>query len=120
LLGLHNLLSVEILALDPGRKSSRLRYLDCELAGPYFPGHLIGDRVWLCVRPRQMAASPRAGRPAANQIPVMLERAVEHVHGLRLEFAGDIAVEDSNVTVEDARRVKEWVLEIPPAAMRVL
>jgi ABC-type sulfate/molybdate transport systems ATPase subunit len=120
LLGLHNLLSVEILALDPGRKSSRLRYLDCELAGPYFPGHLIGDRVWLCVRPRQMTAAPRAGRPGANQIPVSLERVVERVHGLRLEFTGDLAVEDSNVSAEDARRVKEWAVEIPPAAMRVL
>ena len=120
LLGLHNLLSVEIVALDPGRKLSRLRYVEWELAGPYFPGHLIGDRVWLCVRPRQMTAAPRAGRPLANQIPVTLERAVERTHGLRLEFAGDVAVEDSNVSVEDARRVKEWVVEIPPTAMRLL
>lgn len=120
LLGLHNLLSVEILALDPGRKISRLRYMDCELAGPYFPGHLIGDRVWLCVRPRQLTAAPRAGRPGPNQVPVTLERAVERVHGLRLEFAGDLAVEDSNVAADEARRVKDWVLEIPPAAMRLL
>ena len=120
LLGLHNLLSVEILALDPGRKVSRLRYLDNELAGPYFPGHLIGDRVWLCVRPRQMTAAPRAGRPAANQIPVSLVRVVERVHGLRLEFTGDLAVEDSNGNAEEARRVKDWVVEIPAAAMRLL
>jgi len=120
LLGLHNLLSVEILALDPGRKVSRLRYLEYELAGPYFPGHLIGDRVWLCVRPRQMTAAPRAGRPTANQIPVSLERVVERIHGLRLEFNGDLAVEDSNGVAEEARRVKDWVVEIPPAAMRVL
>jgi molybdate transport system ATP-binding protein len=120
LLGLHNLLSVEILALDPGRKVSRVRYMDCELGGPYFPGHLIGDRVWLCVRPRQLTAAPRAGRPAANQIPVTLERVVERVHGLRLEFSGDLAVEDSNGHADEARRVKDWVVEIPPAAMRVL
>jgi molybdate transport system ATP-binding protein len=120
LLGLHNLLSVEILALDPGRKISRLRYMDSELAGPYFPGHLIGDRVWLCVRPRQLTAAPRTGRPAANQIPATLLRVVERVHGLRLEFNGDIAVEDSNVTADDARQVKDWVLEIPPAVMRLL
>jgi molybdate transport system ATP-binding protein len=120
LLGLHNLLSVEILALDPSRKVSRLRYQDYDLAGPYFPGHLIGDRVWLCVRPRQLTASPRAGRPAANQIPVTLVRVVERVHGLRLEFTGDIAVEDSNGIADEARRVKDWVVEIPPTAMRVL
>ena len=120
LLGLHNLLSVEILALDPGRKLSRLRYLDSELSGPYFPGHLIGDRVWLCVRPRQLTAAPRVGRPGANQIPVSLERVVERVHCLRLEFAGALAVEDSNGNADEARRVKDWVVEIPPGAMRVL
>jgi molybdate transport system ATP-binding protein len=120
LLGLHNVLSVEILALDPGRKLSRLRYLDCEIAGPYFPGHLIGDRVWLCVRPWQLTAAPRTGRPAPNQIPVTLERVVERVHGLRLEFAGGLAVEDSNGIADEARRMADWVVEIPPAAMRVL
>ena len=37
LLGLYNLLPVEIRSLDPGRNSSRLRYQDFELTGPYFP-----------------------------------------------------------------------------------
>ena len=120
LLGLHNLLSVEIVALDPLRKSSRLRYLDCEIEGPYFPGHLIGDRVWICVRPRQLLAAPRGARPGLNQIPVTLERVRERVHGLRLEFSGDLAAEDSNGNADEARRVKDWVVEIPPAAMRLL
>ncbi len=90
------------------------------MAGPYLPGHLIGDRVWLCVRPRDVVAAPRTGRPNANQIPVALERVVERVHGLRLEFAGGLAVERSSMSAEEARRVKEWVVEIPSAAMRVL
>jgi len=120
LLGLHNLLSVEIVALDPLRKSSRLRYLDGEIEGPYFPGHLIGDRVWICVRPRQVMAAPRPSRLAPNQIPVTLERVRERVHGLRLEFSGDLAAEDSNGNAEEARRVKDWVVAIPPAAMRLL
>jgi molybdate transport system ATP-binding protein len=120
LLGLHNLLSVEILSLDPGRNVSRVRYEDYELAGPYLPGHLIGDRVWLCIRPRDLTAAPRTGRPGANQIPVSLERVVERVHGLRQEFAGGLAVEGSSISVDEARRVKEWAVEIPAAAMRVL
>src|SRR6202012_920327 len=48
LFGLYNLLPVEIRALDPGRNSSRLRYLDIDLQGQYIPGHLIGDRLWVC------------------------------------------------------------------------
>lgn len=120
LLGLHNLLSVEILSLDPGRNVSRLRYTDCELAGPYLPGHLIGDRVWLCIRPRDLTAAPRTGRPATNQVPVTMERAVERVHGLRLEFTDGLAVEGHSIDADEARRVKEWVVEIPAAAMRAL
>src|ERR1700686_2596158 len=38
LLGVYNLLAVEIRALDPGRNSSRLRYDEFEIGGPYFPG----------------------------------------------------------------------------------
>ena len=45
---------------------------------------------------------------------------MERVHGLRLEFAGGLAVERSSISAEEARRVKEWVVEIPAAAMRVL
>jgi hypothetical protein len=67
-----------------------------------------------------LTAAPRTGRPGANQIPVALERVVERVHGLRLEFAGDLAVEGFNGRADEARRVKDWVVEIPPAAMRVL
>jgi len=120
LLGLHNMLSMEIVTLDPVRKSSKLRYLDCELDGPYWPGHLIGDRVWICVRPKQVMAAPRAARLTPNQIPVTLERVRERVHGLRLEFSGDLAAEDSNGNADEARRVKDWVVEIPPSAMRLL
>src|SRR3984957_11734398 len=93
LLGLYNVLPVEIRSLDPGRNTSRLRYQDFELAGPYFPGRLIGDQVWLLVRPDQLSAAPRNGRPAFDQIPATLLRTVEKPDGSRLEFSGDIAVE---------------------------
>ena len=50
LLRIHNIWPAEIAALDPGRNTSRIRVMDQELEGPYFPGHLIGDRGVLCVR----------------------------------------------------------------------
>ncbi len=77
LLGLYNLLPVEIRGLDPGRNMSRLRYQDFELSGPYFPGRLIGDRVWLCIRPDLLSVAPRNGRPGTNQMPATLLRVVE-------------------------------------------
>lgn len=120
LLGLYNLLPVEIRGLDPGRNSSRLRYQDFELSGPYFPGRLIGDQVWLYVRPDELSVVPRNGRPTFNQIPGTLLRTVEKLERLRLEFAGDIAVEVPAQDIERYRGVKEWVVEFPSRELRVL
>lgn len=120
LLGLYNLIQAEIRALDPGRNSSRVQYGDFELAGPYFPGKLIGDRVWLYTRPEALRVLPRNGRPGANQIPAELVRAVERPHGTRLEFAGDIAVESQVVDMEAHRHVREWLIEFPPGALGAL
>src|SRR5271170_6829464 len=115
LLGLYNLLAVEIRSLDPGRNSSRLRYQDFELTGPYFPGKLIGDQVW---------AAPRNGRPAFNQIPGTLLRMLERPDGLRLEFSGDIAVEVPAGTpfasLDKYSGVKDWVVEFPSRDLRIL
>ncbi len=124
LLGLYNLLPVEIRSLDPGRNSSRLRFQDFELAGPYFPGRLIGDQVWLMVRPDELSAAPRNGRPAFNQIPATLLRTVEKPERVRLEFSGDIAVEvpagaGSN-SMDKYNGVKDWVVEFPSRDLRIL
>ena len=120
LMGIYNVLPVEIRSLDPGRNTSRLRYQDFELAGPYFPGRLIGDQVWLYVRPDQLSATPRNGRPAFNQIPATLLRTVEMPEWLRLEFSGDITVEVPPGAIDNAGGVKEWVVEFPSAGLRVL
>jgi ABC-type Fe3+/spermidine/putrescine transport system ATPase subunit len=120
LLGVYNLLPVEIRGLDPGRNVSRLRYQDFELTGPYFPGRLIGDRVWLCIRPDVLTASPKDGSLGTNQMPATLVRAVEKVERVRLEFADDIAVEVLRPAFEKYQSVKDWVIEFPSSSLRVL
>jgi Zn-dependent protease len=55
-LGVFNLIPVEIRALDPGRNSSKVQMGEYELEGPYFPGHLKGDRVTVCVRPERLTS----------------------------------------------------------------
>jgi hypothetical protein len=91
-----------------------------ELDGPYFPGHLKGDRVTVCVRPERLAALARNGRPGANQIPAQLERAVEKPQWMRLEFAGGIAVDVARADYERVRDTKDWVIEFPKESLRVL
>ena len=120
LLGVFNLLPVEIAELDPQRNSSRVRWGEHALAGPYFPGKFRGDRVWLCVRPDQLHLLPRQGKPGSNQVPLELLRTVELPHSVRLEFASEVAVELSRGEFERQKHAREWLVEFPPQALRVL
>jgi ABC-type sulfate/molybdate transport systems ATPase subunit len=120
LLGAFNLIPCEIRALDPGRNTSRLQMGDVELDGPYFPGRFKGDRVTLCVRTEQLAVSARLGRPGPNQIAAELKRAVEKPQGMRLEFEGGILADMRRGEFERLRDNKDWLVEFPAAALRVL
>ena len=124
LLGIRNLFPAEILALDPGRNTSRLRLENFELTGPYLPGRLRGDRVWLCVEPGQLRAMPHDGaKPSMNQVAARLERASQMPRAVRLEFAGGIVAEVARPEFEQRPKDndnKEWLVEFPPHALRVL
>ncbi len=120
LLGAFNLIPAEIRTLDPGRNASRLKIGEFEIDGPYFPGRLKGDRVTVCVRPEQLTALPRNGRPGPNQIPAALERAVEKPTHVHLQFAGGIAVDLPRAAFEPQREIREWVIQFPAALLRAL
>jgi len=121
LLGVSNLFQAEITALDPGRNTSRLRVEENELTGRYFPGHLLGDRVWLCVRSADLRVAGRNGaRPETNQIPAKLLGVSEMPQSVRLEFSGGISVELARQEFERQKDNKDWLVEFPPAALRVL
>ncbi len=117
LLGVFNLLPCEIRALDPGRDTCRLRFQDFDITGPYLPGHLIGDRVSICVRPDSLRALPRAGPPAPNQAPLTLLRVIDKADVVRLEFEHDIAVEMRRGEYDP--QTGDWVVEFP-TCFRVL
>jgi molybdate transport system ATP-binding protein len=119
LLGIYNLLQMEVRALDPARNTSRLRYNEAELTGPYLPGKLIGDRVTICIRPDRLSAIPRDSRPGPNQIPATLIQAVETANGVRLNFPGELVVENRG-SVEESRRIREWLIEFPASELRAL
>jgi ABC-type sulfate/molybdate transport systems ATPase subunit len=120
LLGTFNLLDGEIRTLDPGRNTSRIQVGEFELEGPYFPGHLKGDRVTICVRPEQLIVAARNGRPEPNQIPADLTRAIETPTGMRLEFSNGIAVALAHYDHERLRDNRDWVIQFPTASLRVV
>jgi len=120
LLGVYNLLEAEVLGLDPGRNSSRLRVCDSEIQGPYLPGRLLGDRVHLCVMPSRLRAARRAGRPGPREIPARLSRAVEQPSNVRLEFDNGLAVDAAPLDPQALKPGEDWVIEIPPEAVRAV
>ena len=120
LLGVFNVLEGEIRTLDPGRNTSRVQVGEHELEGPYFPGHLKGDRVRLCVRPEQLSVSPRNGKLEMNQLPGELLRAVETPRGMRLEFSNGIAVALPHNEYQPLRDSRDWVIHFPSDSLRVL
>ena len=120
LLGAFNLLPGEIRALDPGRNTSRVQVGEFELAGPYLPGRLKGDRVTVCVRPEELRAVAKNGRPGPNQMPAKLLRAIDKPQWMRLEFAGGIVVDLPRPEYERQRHNQEWAVEFPADSLRVL
>jgi molybdate transport system ATP-binding protein len=120
LLGVFNLIPCEIRALDPSRNTSKVQMGDVELDGPYFPGRFKGDRVTLCIRPEQLILSARLGRAGPNQIAAELKRAVEKPHGMRLEFENGVFADMGRDEFERLRDNKDWLIEFPPASLRVL
>jgi molybdate transport system ATP-binding protein len=120
LLGIFNLLEAEIAELDPQRNLSRLRLGEFLLTGPYFPGRLRGDRVWLCVRPDQLGVAAREGKPGPNQMPAQLLRTVETPRAVRLEFSGGVTVELPRTEFDKHKHTKEWLVGFPPQALRLV
>jgi ABC-type sulfate/molybdate transport systems ATPase subunit len=117
ILGLPNLFNAEITALDPGRNTSRLKLADFELTGPYYPGRLLGDRVWSCISAEDVRVAAQNG---PNRVAVKLLRVSETPRAVRLEFSGDITAEMSRAEFERQKDNKEWLVEFPPQSIRVL
>lgn len=120
LLGAFNLIPCEIRALDPGRNTSKVQMGEFELDGPYFPGRFKGDRVTMCVRPEQLMVSARLGKAGPNQIPAELKRSIEKAQWMRLEFEGGIMADMDRTQFERLRDNKDWLIEFPAVALRVL
>jgi ABC-type sulfate/molybdate transport systems ATPase subunit len=120
LFGCFNLLPVSIEALDPAKKTSRLKLGEAVLTGPYFPGRLRGDRVTLCVRNEELRAIPAAGKPGPNQVAASVMRVAERRGSVRLYLTGGMVVELPRAEYADKKLARDWVVEFPQESLRVL
>lgn len=118
LFGIFNIVAAEIRMLDPARNRSVLRTPDGDVAGLYYPGHLIGDRVQLCIAPEHIVARPRNGRPSENELALELGRAVIKPATVRLEFTNGLAAEIPRVQFDP--QASGWVAELPARHLRLV
>jgi molybdate transport system ATP-binding protein len=120
LLAIPNLFQAEITALDPGRNLSRLATAHFEISGPYLPGHFRGDRVWISARAEDLRVRAGGNGTGANLIPARLVRASERSQSVRLEFSNELFVDVSREEFERQKDNREWVVEFPPQALKII
>jgi molybdate transport system ATP-binding protein len=120
LLGIENIFPAEIAALDPGRNTSLLRLDYGELEGRYFPGRLLGDRVHVSIGAEQLRIMGAGGKPQTNQVRTRLVRVADRPGGVRLEFEGGLIAAAPRDVYERQKDNREWVVEFPPQALRVI
>lgn len=120
LIGVYNILPVVIEALDPGRNQSRLRVLENDIVGPYLPGHLIGDRGFLCIRQSEIKVHPPEAHAVPNQMVLRLLAASCSSRGVRLSFEHNISLTISDAQYDPLRGKQELSIEIPASAIYFL
>jgi molybdate transport system ATP-binding protein len=120
LLGIPNLFECTIAGLDPGRNSSRLESPLLQLTGPYLPGHFKGDRVWMAIRPERVRVHGAGVSALTNGVRANLVRVSQRADAVRLEFAGGIFADVSPEEFARQKDNKEWRVELPAEALRVL
>lgn len=122
LLGGFNIYEAEVVALDPGRQTSRVRLLvgpgDIEIDGPHLRGCFRGDRVALCARPEELRITTR---PGDNRIRASLVRITDRTQSVRADFGHELIVDtprgEWNALKESGER-DGWWIELPAANLR--
>jgi molybdate transport system ATP-binding protein len=118
LLGGFSIYEAEVIALDPGRQTSRLRLLGEEVRGPHLPGCFKGDHIIVCARPEELELATQAGE---NRIEAKLRRTIERPQAIRAHFENDMVVDvarDVWNSLESAGKRTGWWVEIPARSMR--
>ncbi len=108
LLGIYNIAPAAITFLDPSANLSRVRVLGQEIEGPYFPGHLLGDSGYVCLRRSEWKLAGVNDPPSPNQLTLDVEDRLPSAHGVRLLLESDLFVDLSETearSLDDTNRL---------------
>jgi molybdate transport system ATP-binding protein len=107
-LGIYNVVPAEIEALDPGRHLSRLRMLGAGWSGPYFPGHLIGDKGFAAFRETSVKLSQ-----SKDDVALQVEAVKLYSRGVRVELENGISALVSEIEAREVRAGSAVRVQIP-------
>jgi len=118
LLGGFNIYDAEVIALDPGRQTSRVRLLHTEIDGPHLRGCFRGDRVALCARPEELRIT---ARPGANRIRADLTRVTDRTQSVQADFGNELIVDTPRAdwpALKESGERDGWWIELTAASLR--
>ncbi len=116
-LGVFVVVPGEIRALDPGRNLSRVAVAGQEIEGAYFPGHLIGDQGFVCVRESEIKVTAPAAHASPNMITLPVKETAASPRGVRIHFANEFSATVGESEYEELRAANQLSLAISPAAV---
>jgi molybdate transport system ATP-binding protein len=120
LLGVYNIVPAEVLALDPGAGSSRLRILGHEVEGPYLPGHLIGDNGYACLRRSELKLVQNHQPLSRQQLNLRLQELHPSPHGVQLSLEGGFSIIVREADFQNLPDKNRLTVEILPQAIAFL
>lgn len=120
LLGISNVFEAEIVALDPGRHTSRLQVDGFDLTGPYIPGHFRGDRVSIGIYPGDLRVHAGDAPAPLNSVRLRLIKTSMRAQTVRLAFEKGIFADLPLAAYARAKDNKAWQVEFPSEALKIL
>jgi molybdate transport system ATP-binding protein len=120
LLGGFTIYDAEVIALDPGQQTSRLRLLGEEIRGPWLRGCFKGDRIAVCTRPEELTVRTE---PGENRLRGDLRRTIERLQSIRAEFDNGLIVDVPREmwhSLKDTGKQTGWWVEVPAQSLRQL
>lgn len=118
-LGVYSWMPGEILSLDPSRNISKISAFGEVVEARYLPGHLIGDRGYLCLRNAELSLADEGSR-SVNCFSLPVVRAVPAADGIRVELEGQLSLTISQREWNSLGRPDRLTIQIPPASAHFL
>jgi molybdate transport system ATP-binding protein len=118
-LGIYSCVPAEVIALDPGRKLSRISAAGLVIETCYLPGRLLGDHGHVCIRNSEITPLDHSAS-GVNCFAVSVLRATPAADGIRLELDGDLSLTVNQERWLALGRPTHLTVHIPPQSAHFL